>query len=208
MNVHILRKKVLKKALTRRIDGNYTRFGHHFGRKCFFYVSIWRRTGVLQWAAKELKGQDISDNRSERVRLSVLVPLGLLLVPGLVEFGTLLRANLALADAAHEAAEVAQVGGAPSRIGETAKTCRPSLASDRLALVCWHRGRTEPDEDCPPWCVLDASGGENNAESGEQIRVQLRYRHELLFGGISGPFFGASADHTVPLRASVDVVRK
>ena len=125
--------------------------------------------GVALRLWREQKGQAL-------VELALLLPVLLLLLGGIMEFGRLLHAQLVLTAASREGARAAAVGLPPEEVCGRVREVAAALDEDRLEVV------QEP------------AGG---LARGQLVTVTVRYTLDLVF-----PFMEALLPVPFPLRAS------
>lgn len=163
---------------------------------------------VLHLAERDLRREQGVAREPRQARLYLLAPVALILIPAIFEFGSLISATIALNGVAGEAAEVAVLGGTPSRIEVAVTTSDSRIDTRGVSTLFWRRSPDEAQGDSSAWQILGDAGAVNDAMVGDQIRVQLTYSHRLLLGGLSAPFLGATEDGTVELRATTEGVRR
>lgn len=144
-------------------------------------------------------------SHSRAWRFYVLIPLILVLLPMLLEFGCLLNASMCLNQQASHLAEMAAIGAAPEVIEAELDRCRGGVDGRFAECSMLHR---HGDAGGAVWKILGRAAGENDATPGDSIRVRLHYDHALVLGGLLAPFFGAQSDNTVDLDALVEVMRR
>ena len=136
-----------------------------------------------------------------------IIPVVLILLPGILEFGSMLRATIALEREARSVARMAADGAPPRQIVATVKQRRGAVDGRFVEcdILCNHR-----DPVSGRWCGWRRPGSAeatNDAAVGDRIIVRLTYDHVLLLGGISRPG-PAVEDGSVRLDSVVEVLRK
>ena len=123
------------------------------------------------------------------VEFTIVLLILLVLVFGIIEFGLLMKDYLTLGHAAREGARSASLGSPTGividRIQKTASALSGGLPTADISLQKSSDGGTT-------WGPLGDTGGspnENNASTGQMLRVKLTYHHQLVAGGIM-PFHG------------------
>lgn len=136
------------------------------------------------------------------VELALVLPIVLLFLFGIIEFGMLFKDSLMLQNGARAGAREACVGSTPSRVQEAALSAARSLDADKLDVVMEYRART--GSGWSEWMPLELNddGTANNAPRGAQIRVQLSYTHSLLTGGLFSWLATDPETNSVSLTAS------
>ena len=139
-------------------------------------------------------------------RTLLLVPLILVLMPGLVEFTCMLNAVLSLNETADRAATAAGAGAGPEEIGAIVRRCRHGVDGRFVQCEALRIRRDAGGHGSLPGPQPGAMSAANGA--GERIRVTLEYDYELVLGCLLAPFFGAGDDARVELQAVADAVRQ
>ena len=118
------------------------------------------------------------------VELALVLPVLLLLLFGILEFGLLFKDALLLQQACREAARAAAVGATPSQIEDTVTAAAPTLNSDNMEVTSEYR--TWEGSGWSKWMDLGTAsdGSSNDAPAGSQIRVSVTYLHPLITGGL------------------------
>lgn len=114
------------------------------------------------------------------LELALVLPILLLLVFGIVEFGRIFNASLIITQAAREGARVGVVGGIDTEIEDTVRGIAAVLDGARLQV------RTEPPE---------LPGGTRTR--GESLRVEVDYSVPLI-----APVISEIIPNPYPLQAS------
>lgn len=143
------------------------------------------RVGSLR---RSSAGQSIAE-------FALVVPILLLLVFGIVEFGLIVKSWQVVTDAAREGARVAVVGLTP---GQTADSV-DATAAVRDAL---DRGGLNGANATVTLEALGLTGGAwEGADRGDQARVTINYPHDMImFGPLISSMTGYS---TIPIRTSI-----
>lgn len=140
-------------------------------------------------------------------RIYILVPLIIVLLPALVEFGYMLNATLALKAAAGEAASAAAAGAAPAVIETKVEACRDGVDGRFVQCTALSSERDGAAGLWSPWRRLGMAAGENDADCGDRVQIRLQYDYPLVLGGLLAPVFRADGDNTVDLEAVAEAVR-
>lgn len=120
-----------------------------------------------------------------------MVPLVLAMLLGIIDFGQLERATLAIANGAREGARLGALGRATSDIrGRILNVARPPLETDasgnilngsiKLEQATQFNGKFT-DEPWPPDMGTSA-GLENGVARGNYVRVTILYNHRSITG--------------------------
>jgi Flp pilus assembly protein TadG len=136
------------------------------------------------------------------VELSLLLPIFLVLVFGLLELSTAFGDWLLLANASREGSRSAAVGRTTTLIRTaTQQGARPlSAASVQVAMAY----RTSPTG---AWTTLGDTAGHNNAPVGSQVRITVTYLHRMMTGSMLSRLSGGPTRSSMPL-TTMAVVRR
>ncbi len=126
---------------------------------------------------------------------ALVVPILLLLVFGIVEFGLIVKSWQVVTDAAREGARVAVVGSTPSQPGDSAA----AVAVVRAAL---NRGGLQGNTATVTLTAKGTSAGPwADVARGDTARVTINYPHSMImFGPLISSMTGYS---TIPIRTSI-----
>ncbi len=118
------------------------------------------------------------------VELAIVLPILLMLLFGIVEFGLIFKDALLVQQAAREGARAAAVGAPPAQIRSVVESAAPTLDASLLTVVSQWRQRGSFGE-WSDWQELGVGAdGSNDAPQGAQIRVKVTYRHRFVTGGL------------------------
>ncbi|MGI5819023.1 MAG: hypothetical protein ACOX9R_13095 [Armatimonadota bacterium] len=140
--------------------------------------------------------------------MCVLVPVFLVLLPALLEFGFVMNAAVSLNRAAADVGALAAAGASPEVIAANVGARRGGVDGRFVQCVALRSDWDPAHHRWSSWRHLGMAEGQNNAATGERIMVRLEYHHPLLLGSLLAPLFGASADNTVSLEAATEVARR
>jgi Flp pilus assembly protein TadG len=114
--------------------------------------------------------------------MAIVMPLLLLLIFGIIEFGLLLTAQISVTEAAREGARAATVDR------------DPSAARDRVQLL-----NSEFDIDAG-----ESNGCGSNPAPGDDAVIVVTYRHEFLtpLGGLMGMMGGGAWGDSIDVSAT------
>jgi len=129
-----------------------------------------------------------ADRGAAAVEMALVMPLLLLMVFGIIDFGRMLNAQIALTEAAREGARVVALGYDDSAVNAVVSTSTPRFTpAVQSEVVSRCDGEPEPG----------ALGG-----AGDVARVRLTHQYEAVtpLGAIT-KIFGGDEDGSVPLDA-------
>ncbi|MGD9495167.1 MAG: TadE/TadG family type IV pilus assembly protein [Armatimonadota bacterium] len=165
---------------------------------------------ALERLAQSRSDGTIPRRGSVTVELAMVVPLLVFLLFAILEFGLLVQRRSELGQAAREGTRQAAVGATPTRIAaEVASvtgTLDPALLTQSYTFRVWNAATST----WGPWQTLGVNdtGTENNASSGNQVRVRLEYRHRLLLPGLMGQVMHADEDGYLTVVAATVMMRE
>ena len=110
------------------------------------------------------------------IEFAIIVPLLLLLVFGICEFGLLMKNYLTISQAAREGSRTASLGGTTATIKQRIVNTATTVTIDPNRIFLDYQDATGV------WMALGDSGTGNNAPVGSLIRVKVEYDHHLLTG--------------------------
>ncbi len=142
------------------------------------------------------------------VEMALVVPLLLLLLFSIIEFGFLIKNRAELGQAAREGARLAVVGATPTRITIGVNGSVSTIPVGEMTREYNYRSWDEGSGTWGSWQTLGVSDSENNAASGDQIQITLSYDHQLLIPGLMGPVLGADENGRVNLAATSVMMRE
>ncbi len=136
------------------------------------------------------------------VELAMVLPIVLLLLFGIIEFGLLFKDGLILREAAAVGARAAAVGATPASIEEIIHSNLPTIDSSAVSITLRYRVWT--GDGWGAWTALGTNeeGTENDAPKGAQIRVRLSYQHPLIAGSLFSWLATDQDNNTVQLKAT------
>ncbi len=120
---------------------------------------------------KNQKGQAL-------VEFAIILPLLLLLVLGIIQFGMIIGGYLAVQNAVREGARAGVIGCTNAEINSTMRSVSPNLKSEHL--------------------IVSIMPSEGSRRSGETLMIRASYNYPLTIPIIESIFGGA-----VPLRAEI-----
>jgi len=142
------------------------------------------------------------------VELAMILPVMLMLLFGTLEIGLMVRTSGSIGHVARETARTASMGATPSQIASHVRDVSVGLNDDRLSTSLHYRHWNQEAGTWGNWTILTGDGVSNIAQSDDQIRVVLTYKHLLATGGLLADVFGASDENTVTVDATVVSVRE
>lgn len=142
------------------------------------------------------------------VELAMVLPLLLVLLFGIIEFGWLAQDRAELGQVAREGARIAAVGGTPDRITAAIYANTTTVVDAELVVTYRYRSWDSASGTWGGWSTLGANGDQNTALRGDQIQIVLEYPHKLLVPGFMGPIMGADEDGRVKVSANSVMMRE
>ena len=112
------------------------------------------------------------------IEFAIIVPLLLLLVFGICEFGLLMKNYLTISQAAREGSRSASLGNPVATIIQRVVATATTVTIDPNRISLEYR------DTAGVWVPLGDSGSGNNAPVGSLIRVKVEYDHQLVTGYI------------------------
>lgn len=125
------------------------------------------------------------------VELAMVLPILMVILFGMIEFGYLISTTGQLYNLAREGARAAAVGLTPAQVEARLQESLGVLDPSSLTVTQTYR----PDESYPAdtWQVLVDDGVTNTAPYGALIRVEVSYQHKLLVPGLFGWFLATGS---------------
>jgi hypothetical protein len=138
-------------------------------------IKVIAHAGIFYWKVKNKKNNFIeflrNDKGSMLLELSLITPILILVIAGIVQFGFILNAKIAVSSAAYEAARMATIAADPY---DSAIKAVENYAQSSI----------------PGWSLderLRADVTLTGMEPGSEVRVDVFYRVPVFFEGIA-PF--------------------
>jgi Flp pilus assembly protein TadG len=140
-------------------------------------------------------------NGTALVEMALVLPLLLLLVFGMIDFGLVIKDRMALIQAAREGARIAAIGDTTANIRSTVVASSPSLAiTNDTTHIVLTTGAASTDPTTWPALgdTTDSQGvAINNATDGNLIQVHVVSTHNtithMFFGGAGSLTLSASS---------------
>ncbi len=132
----------------------------------------------------------IGNRGAATVEMAIVAPLLIFLLFAIVEFGLIVRDVIQVHEAAREGARVAVVGATTTTIESRATSALSPLDPTKATVIFEYRRWDFSTGSWGSWTPLQDAGPVNEALAGDQIRVRVRYPHQLIVTGL----FGAWAD--------------
>ena len=138
--------------------------------------------------------------------MAVVMPVLLILLLGIVEFGVVMLHQLTLVQMAREGSREASLGRPVTEVRQRVLNVGGALPDhDQVTAslkFSTDRGQTYP------YTLANASGGKaNNAPSGSLVRVSVDWSHHLITGSFFSWLTGAQGDR-LPMRADAVMRRE
>ena len=142
------------------------------------------------------------------VEFALVAPLMIFLLFGIIEFGIMVKDVVGLNQAAREGARVAAVGATPATLDDRIDGSAPGIPVGQIVTLYEYRSYDEDSGTWSAWTALGTADGENDASTGNQIKVSLTYPHAL----VTGQLFSGLADNpeqgTIDLHAAIIMLRE
>jgi Flp pilus assembly protein TadG len=123
-----------------------------------------------------------NEDGASAVEFAIVMLLFVTLLFGIVEFGLIMNDYLTLSQAAREGARSASLGSPTSTVTTRIQNTAPTLPPSSITITLQTR-TTNPSTGS--WTTLgNNSNGQNSANSGDQIMVNLTYPHKLITGNM------------------------
>ena len=143
------------------------------------------------------------------VEFALVLPLLLVLLFAIIEFGFLFKDQMAVQQAAREGARAAGVGRPVAEI-----TARIQAAAATLTLTSLTNDKMSRYYNSGAWTtwinIADRSDGSgyNDAPAGGQVRVRCYYTHALVTGPLFANLIGRSGSTSVTLYGTMIMRRE
>jgi len=138
----------------------------------------------------------------------MVLPLLLVLLFGIIEFGLIVKDVMGINQAAREGARAAVVGATPSIIDVRINGAAATLDVNQLTKLYEYRHLYEDTATWGEWTVLGTCDGDNNAVDGDQIRVSIDYTHQLVSGGLFSGLADNPEEGTMTLSSAIIMRRE
>ena len=158
-----------------------------------------------------MSGRWLSGRRERRAgtvsaELALVVPILVLLLFAMVEFGLILRASSQIKAVAREGARAAAMGVSPTIVGTRVDAMTLGLDEDEMQVIL--QWRVLPIDGSPGgWAPLVGNGDENTVPQGSEIMALVLYEHPLVMPGLFGQLLGAH-DGKKELQARLVMLRE
>ncbi|MBD3292805.1 MAG: hypothetical protein GF393_07750 [Armatimonadia bacterium] len=117
------------------------------------------------------------------VEFALLAPILLTLVFGGIEAAMIARTLVVTNYAANQGRRAAALGRTPSEISRVVRDKVTGLSSERVTVQTHRRTIDRATGSWGNWRSLGTGESGNDAQGGDEIRVRVSYRHQMLFGG-------------------------
>ena len=145
--------------------------------------------GLRQYRSSPFAG----DNGAATVEFALVAPVLIVLLFGIIEFGTVFKDVLSLNQAAREGARAGAVGAMTTTIQSRVTSAAPTLQSASITTNITYRTCT--NGVWSSWFTLTDLVDQNAAPSGAQIKVAVSYPHTLLTGGLFSRIADPNTNH-------------
>ena len=139
------------------------------------------------------------------VEFALILPLLLMLVLGIIEFGVLMMHQLTLVQVAREGSRAASLGNSVAQIQQRITNVAGALPN-HSELTTQLKYSTDQGLTYP-YTLGDNAGGENDAPPGSLIKVTLTWPHHLITGSFFSWLTGAT-NNTLPMKSEVIMRRE
>lgn len=133
------------------------------------------------------------DGGSATVEFALVAPVLIVLLFGIIEFGTVFKDVLALNQAAREGARAAAVGATTTTIQTRVSSAAPTLHTGSITTTLTYRTCT--GGVWSSWSTLGDATDVNAAPSGAQVKVGVSYPHNLITGGLFSRIADPNTNH-------------
>ena len=138
----------------------------------------------------------------------MVAPLLIFLLFGIIEFGLMVKDLVGVNQAAREGARSAAVGATPATLNTRIAGSAPTINADNLDITYEFRTFDEASGSWGSWQTLGVDGSENNAKSGDQIRISIQYPHQLVTGGLFAGLADDPENGTITLSTAIVMQRE
>jgi len=138
----------------------------------------------------------------------MVAPLLIFLLFGIIEFGLMVKDLVGVNQAAREGARSAAVGATPSTLTTRIGGAAPTINTSDLNITYDFRAFTESTGSWGNWQSLGTDGSENNAQSGDQIRITIQCPHQLVTGGLFAGLADDPENGTITLNTAIVIQRE
>jgi Flp pilus assembly protein TadG len=119
---------------------------------------------------------------STTVEFALVLPVLMVMLFGIIEFGLIFKDVLAVNQAAREGARAGAVGNPTTTISARVSASATTLTAANLTITSTYRTLT--NGVWSNWTTLTDSAGANVAPPGAQVKVAISYPHNLVTGGL------------------------
>lgn len=136
---------------------------------------------ISKWGLSKRKKSAKLETGQSLVEFAIMLPILLLVVMGIIEFGFIMNSYLTLQNAAREGARAGALGSSNSAVESIIKTGSTGLIQDSITVT-----------------VIPEDGSRH---TGKMLTVKVTYKYNLNVPIINNIF----ADKTIPLQAEVSM---
>lgn len=120
------------------------------------------------------------------VELALVLPILLTFLFGGIEWGLIARDAITLRHVVRDAARDLAVGETPDEVAARI-AADAGVNAEALDVTCERRTFDATALTFGSWTDLGTDGDVNDADSGDQVRVRVTHRHDLVFDGLCVP---------------------
>lgn len=142
------------------------------------------------------------------MEMAIAAPILILMLFATIEMGLIIRANTRMHTLAQLAGRMAARGLTTTAIENSMSGTNIRLDSQQLTTTYEKKPYNETSGSYGSWTTLGNGSSENNAESGDRIRVTVTYNHGLVSGGLIPGLVDDQQNNTMELEASIIVRRE
>jgi len=169
------------------------------------------RPSTMQTPQYNQKLSKIPDRRAgtATVELALVVPLLLLLLMGIIEFGLLFEDYMILKNAAREGARTGATGASTTAIANRVQDAAAQLSLEDLTIT--QKYGVYDEGSCIWYTLGDISGDAgmiNDAPAGSPIKVEVSYPHPLVATGLLPSLEDNPGSGTINLTATATFRRE
>jgi len=156
---------------------------------------------------KSTRGRRLRASRGTvSVEMAMVVPVLILMLFGIIEFGMMFSTVLQLNNLTREGARIASVGARPAEVVIRMLGAATHLDAQDMTILMEYR--TFAGGYWSSWSYLGDDGYNNTAPPGSQLRVRTTYNYHLLMGRLFSRFADDVANNTKTLTSTMVMRRE